>query len=56
MDQPFWNMLSVSPVLYQGNVVFYMVRRAQLSRRTAASAASPLRFRVVAPTSVRAAD
>ena len=25
-DQPFWNMLSISPVLYQGNVVFYMVR------------------------------
>mmetsp|Transcript_9302 Transcript_9302/g.18792 ORF Transcript_9302/g.18792 Transcript_9302/m.18792 type:complete len:410 (+) Transcript_9302:94-1323(+) len=24
MDQPFWNMLSISPVLYQGNVVFYM--------------------------------
>lgn len=23
-DQPFWNMLSISPVLYQGNVVFYM--------------------------------
>jgi len=24
MDQPFWNMLSISPVLYQGNVMFYM--------------------------------
>jgi len=23
-NQPFWNMLSISPVLYQGNVVFYM--------------------------------
>ena len=24
LDQPFWNMLSISPVLYQGNVMFYM--------------------------------
>jgi len=23
-NQPFWNMLSISPVLHQGNVVFYM--------------------------------
>merc|ERR1719198_878067 len=23
-DEPFWNMLSISPVLHQGNVVFYM--------------------------------
>lgn len=24
VDQPFWNMLSISPVLHQGNVMFYM--------------------------------
>jgi len=24
VDKPFWNMLSISPVLHQGNVMFYM--------------------------------
>ena len=24
VNEPFWNMLSISPVLYQGNVLFYM--------------------------------
>jgi len=24
LDKPFWNMLSISPVHYQGNVLFYM--------------------------------